>query len=541
MFYLSWSLEEESDETVSIAREARDIAIRALGPDHPHTSYAALFLGMACRATGNLAEAEVWLRCALEETRRVFGDEHVRTADCMAELGNVITGLGKFDEGIDLMRQSIVTARRTYGDGKKWTLRYQQVLGFNLNKGGRLTDAAEVLTEALDQSRRSRGSDDFETLNILSTYAHTLTKLGRLDEALACAAEAYTTACRTGGLRAEPARDFGRRYAVVLRKLGRSAESDLVIGRGLDACRTAFGPHAPQTVEELYRCAWNLYDDGRYAEAEPLAREAVDGYRLMEPKFKKRMGSPQDVLARIVARLGRPQEALEMALEAARAPEANAQHLNLAATYLLSMPALEPRDLSQALELSLRANGLGRYENPNHLETLARAYHRAGDAAKAVELLRKAAALNASKPDAIPTDLHRVAVKLLRTPTEILFDPTLGLELAVKAARHPDASAEHLNFAAWHLLTTPAEAHRQPALALEFALKANRLSGEKEPAHIDTLALAYHRTGDTAHAIELQRKALSLLATDAPDREEYEKALMEYERAAGSSRAGTGR
>ncbi len=46
-----------------------------------------------------------------------------------------------------------------------------------------------------------------------------------------------------------------------------------------------------------------------------------------------------------------------------------------------------------------------------------------------------------------------------------------------------------------------------------------------------TLALAQHLTGDTPAAIETQKKALSLLAPDAPDRGDYEAALARFEAA----------
>jgi hypothetical protein len=44
--------------------------------------------------------------------------------------------------------------------------------------------------------------------------------------------------------------------------------------------------------------------------------------------------------------------------------------------------------------------------------------------------------------------------------------------------------------------------------------------------------MAYHRTGDTAKAIETQRRALSLLPeSDALQRVELQKRLTEYEAA----------
>jgi hypothetical protein len=75
------------------------------------------------------------------------------------------------------------------------------------------------------------------------------------------------------------------------------------------------------------------------------------------------------------------------------------------------------------------------------------------------------------------------------------------------------------------------ENFRNPAAALQFALRANELTGYKNPDCLDTLALACHRTGETARAIELQQKAISLLAADSPDRAECEEQLREFQAA----------
>jgi len=49
---------------------------------------------------------------------------------------------------------------------------------------------------------------------------------------------------------------------------------------------------------------------------------------------------------------------------------------------------------------------------------------------------------------------------------------------------------------------------------------------------LDTLALAYHRTGQNERAIETQRKALTLLPEDDKhNRAEFERQLTEFEAA----------
>ncbi len=57
------------------------------------------------------------------------------------------------------------------------------------------------------------------------------------------------------------------------------------------------------------------------------------------------------------------------------------------------------------------------------------------------------------------------------------------------------------------------------------------MTNHVNPPILDTLALAQHLTGDTAAAIETERKALSLLPADGPGRSGYEAAIARFEAA----------
>ncbi len=105
------------------------------------------------------------------------------------------------------------------------------------------------------------------------------------------------------------------------------------------------------------------------------------------------------------------------------------------------------------------------------------------------------------------------------------------LDLHRKRAERPGASANEKNTCAWELLTCEPADLRDPEAALPLALEANEITGHKNPSYLDTLSLAYHLTGDTAKAIENQKKAIELLPPDAPDRGEYEAALARFEAA----------
>lgn len=75
---------------------------------------------------------------------------------------------------------------------------------------------------------------------------------------------------------------------------------------------------------------------------------------------------------------------------------------------------------------------------------------------------------------------------------------------------------------------------RDPAKALKLARKAVSKSEGKDARFLDTLALACHLTGDTAKAIETQRKAVSLLPPgESIPRTVLEPRPAEFEKARG--------
>jgi tetratricopeptide (TPR) repeat protein len=121
-----------------------------------------------------------------------------------------------------------------------------------------------------------------------------------------------------------------------------------------------------------------------------------------------------------------------------------------------------------------------------------------------------------------------------------------ALALRKEAAEREQATPEELNDCAWSLLTCEPADLRDAKTALGYAERAARLTGEKDPAILDTLALARFHAGQVREAIETQEKAIGLLPPAGPDdparemRAELEARLREFEAAlTGPGRPGT--
>jgi tetratricopeptide (TPR) repeat protein/predicted Ser/Thr protein kinase len=95
-------------------------------------------------------------------------------------------------------------------------------------------------------------------------------------------------------------------------------------------------------------------------------------------------------------------------------------------------------------------------------------------------------------------------------------------------AERPGATADDWEDYAWTLLTCDPPGLRQPALGLAAAKRAVEMSASRDPDNLDTLALAWFRTGDRTRAIKTEREALAL-AGDPSRRKEFEATLHRFE------------
>jgi eukaryotic-like serine/threonine-protein kinase len=93
-----------------------------------------------------------------------------------------------------------------------------------------------------------------------------------------------------------------------------------------------------------------------------------------------------------------------------------------------------------------------------------------------------------------------------------------GLAIAKELAKREDATPDELSEYAETFLTCEPADLREPATALRYAKESAAKSGGADSENLDILAQAYFQNRDPAHAVETERKALSLLpAVNAQD------------------------
>jgi hypothetical protein len=124
---------------------------------------------------------------------------------------------------------------------------------------------------------------------------------------------------------------------------------------------------------------------------------------------------------------------------------------------------------------------------------------------------------------------------LLQSEFEILAtglrDREAALVVAEKVFEAVRDNATLLNNYAWALLTEEGKFGDDYAvLALKLSQRSNELTNHQNWRFVDTLALAFFKTGDAAQAVEMEKKALALCG-DGPGRKDVEVALQRFQAA----------
>jgi tetratricopeptide (TPR) repeat protein len=410
------------------------------------------------------------LKGILDDTAARLAKGEVEDELVAAELhhvvGQVYRDLGVYDAAaVHLLIASEVT-NRLLGEEDPRTMTVTNHLGMLYQNAGRYADAEAIYLRFLQIEKRMWGVEHRETLSSMNNLAATYLGQGRY-----AAAEALLLP-RTLELMK---REFGEEHHNTLQcmhnlgflyqALGRCADAEPLQVKILEVSKRMRGEGHPETLKSMLNLAAIYILCGHYTEAEPLC---------------------EDLLKLSTSVLG------------PKHPQTLATVVNLGALYNRLKRFDDARRLFEpSVDVMRQKLGTGHSQTKSAISGLAVAYEGLG-----------------RRDDALP-----------------LYRELLDLQLA--AAEGQNARADTINDAAWVLLTHDFEELRDPALALRLAGRACHMEEESSGAnlwgHLDTLALAQHRTGDTAAALDTQRRALELMPEGADP--EMAERLATYEAA----------
>ncbi|MFN0135472.1 MAG: protein kinase domain-containing protein [Phycisphaerae bacterium] len=497
---LAWVLTEQTDYAgaAGIARPTMEAQIRTLGPDHPDTLLSAGLLGNALGFVNQYAEGEALMLSVIERRLRVQGQDHPESARAMNTLGGLYLHNTYPEKAEPLHREAWRINKQAHGDEHPETLNSVYFVASALDELNRLAEAEALFRSILEPGLRVWGPDHVYIPQIRGDIAATMEKQGRVKEAEAMYRDVIADLKRLAGPADFATITIKRWLADNLAAQRRHADAEPILREALDAARQKYGlDHAGTSIRMTTQLAALLVTLGKDAEAEQLAREAIGYQQRQAPRpnlheLRRSYGALVTVLLRRGAKedaMHAERELHHSLLSQVEATGADQGIVVITANALLFPKNIELLDAPRGLEFSERANEAAKGRDLSVLRTLARAY-----------------VLNEYWEEAI--DVWEQIVAIL--PDDV-------------------ARARTLNAAAWYLLTAQPATAQDPSAALRLAVRANELSDRADPAILDTLALAQHRAGDSAAAMETQKRALQLLSPDDPDRKEYESRLDEYE------------
>jgi serine/threonine protein kinase/Tfp pilus assembly protein PilF len=476
---------------------------RILGERDPRTLGCLNDLATVMRARGTFSAAEALHRSTLEVQRRVLGEEHPNTLKSMNTLASALARQGKYAEAESLLRQTLDIKVRVLGQEHLSTLKSMNdlaVVHFDL---GRYAEAESLLRRALEIQTRVFGEKHPETMRSMCNLAITLARQGGYAEAERLHRGTLDIRCSVLGVEHPDTLESMSALAGALSGQGRYEEAESLCRRTLDTRRLKLGEEHPDTLSSVHSLAIILSGQGKFAEAESLHRRTLDGRRRVLGEEHPDTLKSISPLASSLSDQGKYAEAEDL--------------------------------LRSALEIIQRVFG---ELHPNTLVAMthfADALSGRGKFSKAESMYRQTLEIM----QRVLGEKHASTLASMNSVVEILkaqgkyaeAEDVRGrlLDIRRQIAEDPRATAYELGEYARLLLTFEPPDLRDAATALHVARRAVEITNGQNFKLLDTLALAYHRTGDVDSAVETQGKALVLLPSEgSPKRAELESKLGEY-------------
>ncbi len=289
---------------------ARQVLLEHAGADDPQTIRALSRLGLLCVSQGHLADAESYLTCALERSRRVNGEADSRTLATSNHLALLYMRQGRFAEAEQLLHGILSLAAPRREDSNN-VITARANLAEALARQNRLDEAEPLYLQALEQQRRRHGDDDPSTVSIVAGLATLYTRQKQYDQAASFMIQ--TLEARRRLLGDEHPKTLGslNNLALLYKAMGRLADAEQLLLQVRESKRRVLGEEHPQTLNTVNNLASLYSAQGRYDEAEQLFLQVIDARRRVLGKDHHQTVSALGNLADLYDLQGRADEAAQ--------------------------------------------------------------------------------------------------------------------------------------------------------------------------------------------------------------------------------------
>jgi tetratricopeptide (TPR) repeat protein len=277
---------ETGNSGLLTVKEALDLAAARIGKRFQGQPLVEAAIGMAIgngyMRLSDFPHALPHFKRALDLREAQLGLDHPDTRDSMKKLASAYQWLGRHSESIALRQQLLETTRVVLGPDHPETRGCVLALAQGYKFDGQLETSARLCEQLLEQQRTHEGPTQPATLGAMHSLAITYGLMGRLEESLALFEKFF--ALRNTG--------FGRRsdfewYVIVCQWAGKYDQVDQPLRDALKLRDQDPGSVGERnsTANLLGFLALNLLLQGRYDEAEPIARKVVAMNRTENFKY----------------------------------------------------------------------------------------------------------------------------------------------------------------------------------------------------------------------------------------------------------------
>lgn len=291
----------------ALAPHGRALALRRehLGSDHPDTVNMLQLIGVAYLNLRRPAEAEPYIREALERTEHVLGDDDPSVLLALNNLGGVLFSLGKLVEAEPYYERALAGRRRVLGEDHRSTLRSMKTMGSLLVLQGKLEQAEHHFREAYAGQERTQGERHRDTLNTAASLGSVLLRQSKLEDAEVWLRRSIEGNLSVLGEHHDVVLESQRNLGTALRLLGRTDEAEPYLQQALDG------------FEQLGRLEYSGAVQ-TMTELELLLREVIEAERGAEDQVALRAHLGE--LGAVLLLLGEPGEAEAVLADALAVP-----------------------------------------------------------------------------------------------------------------------------------------------------------------------------------------------------------------------------
>jgi serine/threonine protein kinase len=230
-------------------------------------------IGAAYNAIGPAREAAEAFRESIDARSRAFGPDTLASAQSWMGLSDADYNMGRYDEAAAAARHALAIRKKFLPPDSEAISATLAAIATTLAQQGNLAEAETTIAEAIAIDRRARRLDTAAGAGRLESYGMVLQKAGKLREAVPILREAADREKASSG---EPSTaGVLNQLGITLNLAGHPRDGEQVLRHALDITRKVYGPTNANAGVVEANLADSLVEEGRFREAEALARDAI--------------------------------------------------------------------------------------------------------------------------------------------------------------------------------------------------------------------------------------------------------------------------